>query len=105
MNENVPDYKALLAQTLFQRAILMNDNEGLFKKSQYIISEIIDLDFIDQDRKSYSYFILSKIEYKNHNDDLAIQHIKKAFYASKSNKDVKDFWKELNRKQLQEWEI
>lgn len=105
LNDNLPEYKALLAQVLFQRALLMDYNEGLFSKSQSIILEIVDLDFIDIERKSYSYFILSKIEFNKNNNDLAIQHIKKAFYVSKSNQDVKDFWKELNKKKLQQWEI
>ena len=104
LDDSIPDYKALMAQAIFQRATLMDNNEGLLEKSMSIASEIIELDFIDDRHKSYSYFILSKVEYINENKNIAVKHIKKAFFISRADIEIKEFWKKLNREQLKGWE-
>ena len=97
------DFRLIQAKTIFKLGILSDQNVGLLKRAYNTVIEIKDLEFKDYRNKAYSYYIQSNIEYIEGNKDLAEKLIKKSFYISKANKDIKMFWKKINREQLSKW--
>ena len=97
------DFRLIRAKTIFSLGVLKENNERLLKKSEKIVKSIIETDFKNYKNQGYGYYILSKIKYFNGNKEKAFQLIRKAYFISKSDPEIKSFWKRLNREQLQDW--
>ena len=97
------DYKLITAKTILKLAHLNNNNSGFLEKAQNIASKIKDLEFKNFRNYAFCYYILSRYEYFLGQKKLALDYIKKSYFISNSNPEIKQFWKKLNREQLQKW--
>ena len=97
------DYKLITAKTILKLGILNNNDVGLLERAKTIAKDIKDLEFKDFSNKAFCYYILSNYEYFIGNKKLALEYIKKSYFISNIDPTIKEFWKKLNREQLQKW--
>ncbi len=97
------DYKLITAKTILNLAYLNNNNSGFFDKARTIAFKIKDSEFKNYRNHAYCLYILSAYEYFFGEKTIALDYIKKSYFISNASSEIKQFWKKLNREQLQKW--